>query len=1043
MLGPLRIWDGAAWSPIKAAQQRLVLAMLLAEAGRIVTTERLVDEIWGERPPRAAVSTVQNHVLRLRRILGRGPLLTRGRGYELVVADGELDAQLFEGLVAQGRRMLADGQRDGALTRLTEGLALWQGRALADVPNSPTVEVHAARLEQSRLTALEERVGAELELGRHAEVVDELRALVAEHPLRERLWAHLMLALYRCDRRAEALEVYRSARHGLVDELGLEPGPHLRELHHAVLSDDPRLANPAPAVRVAPAQLPADVAGFAGRRAQLDALDKHEGSRLICVTGTAGVGKTALAVRWAHRVRDRFPDGQLFLNLRGYAPGPPLQPNGALAQLLAALGVPQEQIPSDVEPAAALYRSLLADKRMLVLLDNAAHPGQIRPLLPGGAGCLVLVTSRDQLAGLVARDGAIRIALDVLSPAEARSLVTGLLGAEETGYTELAILCGHLPLALRIAAARITSSRASILDYVAQLRRNRLDALEIDNDPEAAVRRALDHSYAALPPTARRLFRLLGLAPGPDFAPLAAAALADLPTTPEATDLIRRLTAAHLIDEHQPGRHAMHDLVRLYAAERADAENTRAENESALGRLHDRYLRHADAAARTLYPEILRLETPASAPDFPDQARAMAWLDAERANLVAVCRQAAQHGPHARTAWRIADTLRGYVLMRRLFVDWAALAESGLAAATADGNRAAQAAIHLSMAMLRNGQGRYQESIEHHTAAGDHARAAGWAEGESAAVGNVGVVLQGLGRMEAAADRFEAGLAIARTCGWQNGQATRLANLGSLHWTLGRLETAAGYEAQSVALHRKAGSPSGEAIALSNLGEIYHELGRTADALATLTSAVTLLHRLGNRQGEADTTRAIAAVYRDLRRFPQALDFSGTALALARETDDQQTEASALATRAGIHHRMGNPSLALDEYRQAIELARANDLRFTEAEALIGLALTYRAAAHPRRAAEAARAALTIARHDGYRILEGSALTELAAADLAQHRTGHALSHAKNALAILRETGHRLAQSRAHSVIADAKRRLRMVAARGKPLAHPRRRRVS
>ena len=614
ILGPLLVDDGASWSTIRATQQRVVVAILLLEAGQTVPVERLVDELWGERPPPTAAATVRGYVMRLRRLLGGGlgsPLVTRGLGYELVVEDSDIDARVFSGLAASARHALANGRPETAAAELSQGLALWRGPALADVPASPAVTAEAERLGQLQLAALEDWLGVQLELGRHAEVVDEAQRLVAEHPLRERLWARLMLAQYGCGRRAEALAAYQRARRVLVDELGLEPGQELRELQRAVLDGQLELLAPAyrgtaavaAQTKVVPAQLPADAAAFSGRQAALAQLDSHlpdQGERrspaMVVIAGTAGVGKTALAVHWAHRVRDLFPDGQLYVDLRGWAAGAPLLPIDALAGFLSALGVPAAEVPDEVQQAAALYRSLLAGKRMLVVLDNARSPGQVRPLLPASPGCAVVLTSRDQLRGLIARDGAVRFDLDVLTPRDARTLLTRLLGverveAEPEAAAELVRLCGYLPLALRIAAANLSGRpRTTVAAYVAELASgDRLRALEAAEDADAALRVAFDRSYAALPAPAQRLFRLLGLVPGPGVGPQAAAALAATDAAAAAA-LLDRLASAHLASERAPNRYVLHDLLRRYAADRASAEDSLADREAAIGRLLDHYL---------------------------------------------------------------------------------------------------------------------------------------------------------------------------------------------------------------------------------------------------------------------------------------------------------------------------------------------------------------------------------------------------------------------------------------------------------------------
>lgn len=1035
MLGNLQVWDGTAWSSVRADQPRIVLAVFLTEAGRVVSTDRLVDEIWGERPPRAAVATVQGYVSRLRRLLGPGaggPLVTRGRGYELAVRDGDLDVEVFERLVESGRRSLADGGMEAAVARLSEALALWDGPALADVPPTPTVAAQVTRLEQSRLDALEERLGALLELGRHAEAVGELGRLVDEHPLRERLWARFMLALHRCGRRAEALMAYQRARQMLVAELGVEPGPELRRMQKAILDDAPDLAGPVqlgfPTVRqVPPAQLPAGVTGFTGRGAylrRLDAMVAQTGTVVIvAVDGTAGVGKTALAVHWAHRVADRFPDGQLYANLRGYATDPPLRPIDVLAQFLPALGVPAEEVPDTVEQAATLYRSVLAGKRMLILLDNACHPDQVRQVLPGSAGSLVVVTSRDQLRGLVARDGATRIDLDVLTPAEAETLLARLLTAGRmdatNGLGELAHLCGYLPLALRIAAANLTAQpRSSISDYIGRLRPNRLAALQVDGDPRASVRAAFDLSYAALPVDARRLFRLIGLHPGPDITAEAAAALADLPPALTA-QLLDRLTAAHLADQHAPGRYALHDLLRHYGTERALADDSELDRRAALDRLNNHYLHLIDAAATQLYPQVLRLPPPSSSPTahqpgrFRNHTQGRAWLDAERPNLIAAVTRAAEQGP-PQVAWRLADALRGYLMLGRHTVDWQTVADAGLAAAVADGDLRAQVAARRSLAMLCCASGRYPEAIDHYGQALDQARRAGWPQGESAVLHNIGAIHFRLGRLDDAAEHYRRALAINRQTRRRAGQAVNLGHLGLVYGALGQLELAATHHAEALTISRQAGLRIGEANALACLGDTWHALGRLDAALAALTDALALHRELGDRHHEADTTRLVATLHRDAGRYEQALDLAGTALELSRHIGDLHAQAQALTVQASVHQLAGRIEQAIEGHRRALTLAHQTGHRYTHAEVLVGLAAAVQRTSDLRQATDHAVAAFNIAHEHKYRLLEAQAGTVLATIHLHQGRPHQALDHAEKAIAIHTNTGHRIGLATAH-----------------------------
>jgi DNA-binding SARP family transcriptional activator len=1042
MLGPLLVRTGAGWTPVAAGQQRVVLAVLLADAGRAVSTERLVDAVWGDRPPRRAVNTVQAYVLRLRRLLGDGVVATRGRGYELVAGRDDIDAGVFERLISAGRRELAAGRAEPGATRLGRALALWRGPVFADVPASPSLTVQVVHLDQLRQAAEEDHVAALLDLGQHAEVVETLNRLAEEAPLRERRWTLLIRALGGCGRRAEALEAFHRARRVLRSELGLEPGPELREAQRAVLTGGGPQAPAAPdAVRQAaavPAQLPADVAGFTGRATQLERLDAvlpagdrsetstepSTGTAVVisAIAGAAGVGKTALAVHWAHHTRRRFPDGQLYVNLRGHAQAPPMPPLDALARFLRALGVPDDEVPPDLDEASALYRSLLAGKRMLVLLDNAADPGQVRPLLPGSPGNLALVTSRDRLDGLAARDGAVRLILDVLGDGEAADLLAHVLDervrAEPRAAAELARLCGNLPLALRIAAANLSTRRhTSIAAYAARLAGDRLGGLQVDGD---GVRATFDLSYAALPVQARRLFRLLGLVPGPDITAPAAAALAG--TDPATVTLaLDRLATAHLVDEDAPGRYTMHDLLRHYAAEQAAGEPD-AGRRAALDRLYRHYQRKVDAAAVVLYPDVLR--APDTDPDptgFADGAEAAAWVDAERSNLLTIVLHAAEHGPHP-VAWRLVLGLRGYYQSRMSTVEFQALTQAGLAAAEADGDQLALAAAHLSVGLLHGARGRQRDVIESCRRAADHAKRAGWVEGGAAALGNVGGALYLLGEFQAAADHMSRSLAMRRRLGWAAGEASGLDSLGTILYGLGRLELAAEHHAQAVAIFRRLGAATAAARASNGLGVDYHALGRFRDALAVFAPAMAELKAADDRLFLAYTECSAAEVYLDLGDHAKALRHAESARLIAREVDDQTLEAYALGALGSTRLHLGDRRRAVEDHEQALKLACDIGDRFVEVAVTIRLAHDHHAAGHVDRAAELGEEALAAATAGGYRLLEGQAATVLAAALLSRGDPDAAADWAERALAVHADTGHLLGQAQAHLVAARAAR---------------------
>jgi tetratricopeptide (TPR) repeat protein len=803
-----------------------------------------------------------------------------------------------------------------------------------------------------------------------------------------------------------------------------------------------------PSVGTAGCQLPMAVAGFTGRTDSLTRLDRlltadGEITATVVISaigGTAGVGKTALAIHWAHQVRDHFPDGQLYVNLRGYAPTPPMRPIEALAQFLHSLGVAADQVPVELEEAAALYRTLLADKRVLVVLDNARHAEQIRPLLPGSPGCLVVITSRDRLAGLVATHGAHRLSLDVLAPDEAVVLLARILGEERVATepeatAEVAEACGFLPLALRIAAANLLDQpQHSIAGYVSRLRAgDRLGELAVDGDPQAAVGMAFDASYATLDPQARRLFRLLGLVPGPDVTAPAVAALTAMHLAP-VEHVLERLAAAHLLEPRGGGRYGLHDLLRLYARRRTEAEDSEQERQAALERLLDWYLCSVDAAVRLLCPEVLRLPLPATdrpPPSRPleDNNSALAWLDAERPNLVAAVAHAAEHGP-GQAAWLLADALRCYLVRRMYTADWLAVAHAGLAAAQADGDGRAEAAARLSLAELHSRQGRYLPAMEHCTQAVTLTRRTGWLDGQATALGKLGIVYWQLGRLDEAAEQYTEALTLDRCTGRRSGQAVRLNNLGTVCWQLGRLAQAADHHSEALALNRELGVRGGEASNLSNLGETDHALGRIDQALDHLAQALHLHREVGDRGQEAETLRVLAEVHCDAGRHRYALELATTAAALACDTGDRRVEAETLNTLATIEGRLTKYQEAVDHHEQALGLARETETRYPEVVALIGLAAAYQRLDQSDQALSCVWQALTLARQTGYRLLEGQALTTLAGIQLDGDQRHRAIENAGQALAIQRDTGHRLGQARTLLVLGQALHREEAEAAR-------------
>jgi tetratricopeptide (TPR) repeat protein/DNA-binding XRE family transcriptional regulator len=791
-----------------------------------------------------------------------------------------------------------------------------------------------------------------------------------------------------------------------------------------------------------PRLLPAVVADFTGRHQQVAALlallERDGGPRgaaglpnataIAVISGSAGVGKTALAVHTAHLLGERFPDGHLFVNLRGYDPAGPLEPARALAGLLYGLRVAPEQIPVEVEAAAGLYRTLLADRRVLVLLDNARSAEQVRPLLPASPGSLVLVTSRDRLTGLAARDGARRLALGVLAPAEAAELLARLLGpdrvqAEPDTAAELVRACAFLPLALRIAAANLADQPGRrIAEYTRELRAgNRLALLAVDGDHDSAVKAAFDLSYQGLAPDARRLFRLLGLLPGQDVTAEAAAALAYL--APEhARVLLGRLAAAHLVDEHAPSRFSFHDLLREYAADRARQTDSEADRVAAVRRLLGWYLGTTNAAARLAYPDKVRHPAPAGehrppmAP-FSADTQALAWLDAERPNLLAAIQHAGAHGPPD-TAWLLADALRGYFLLRRYDIDWLAAARTGLAAA-GDDQPAAQATMRLSLADRHWLVGEYAAATKQFTSALGLARRAGAVELQGGILSNLGHMHCLIGRPEEAAQHLTAAAVLNRQASG-GVRAPTLGNLGILNAKLGRLEQAVDYQIQALAAYHEVGSWTGEAITRWNFATTLRELGRLDDAREQLCQALVLFRRSGNRYGEALSLSGLAAVRCEAGRYAEALDLARAALALARDIHDRDSEALASNTLAAIQRGLGDPQAALGHSRDALRLAREVGVRHPEVVALLGLAAAHRHLGQLQRTRARTEQALAQARRTGYRILEGQALAILADLHLAAADGAQAAVHARQAADIQRATGHRLGEARALLILGHA-----------------------
>jgi DNA-binding SARP family transcriptional activator/Tfp pilus assembly protein PilF len=971
ILGPLLVRDGESQLDLPKGRQRVLLAALLVHAGRPVPAGVLAEVVWDGAPPPGAAVTLRSHVLRLRRVLGPRAgdrLVTRHPGYLLQAEEDEVDVLRFRCLCRDGSTALRDGAWAHAHRLLGEALGLWRAAPLVDVPSELLLRDEVPGLEALRLQAAEWRIDAALHLGRHDELIPELQVFAAQHPLRERFHAQLMLALYRSSRQAEALAAYQHARHALIEQVGAEPGRELRELHKRILAGDPTLAlpdSPSPAVQSAqaapPRQLPARVPQFTGREAELEVMTRlldhasngRQGTVLIsAIGGTAGVGKTALAIQWAHQVTEYFPDGQLYVNLRGYDPAQPMPAADALARFLRVLGVPDRDIPPEGDERAARYRSLLAGKRILVVLDNAGSADQVRPLLPGTPTCTVAVTSRDALAGLVARDGATRLDLDLLPLQEAIDLLRTLIGARvdaaPDAAAELADQCCRLPLALRVAAELAASHPgvplAELTGELADLHK-RLDLLMAGGDHQTAVRAVFSWSYQHLGADAARAFRLLGLHPGPDFEPYAAAALTGM-TVEQARQMLDLLARAHLIHSPSPGRYGLHDLLRAYARELAAACDGR-ERHDALTRLFDHYLGTAAAAMDALYPAERhwrpRIPPPASSvPAISSLAAAQRWLDAQLATLVAVAVHAAEHGWPSHTT-QLADTLSRYLSYGSHYAEAVSIHSRAWIAARQSRDTAAEAAALNALGLVAFHQGRYRQATRHLEHALALFRQIEARNGQARALANLGVVSFLQGRYPQARRWWQQALAAHRENGDQTGEASMLGNLGLLDLRQGRYEEASARLQESLARARMTGNRAAESTALVNLGEVSLRQGAYQRATGQLEQALSLARANSDRNHETPALVRLGEACLRVGHREQAADYLQQALTLARQIGDREDEAEALNGLGEVLLGTGQPGPARLRHTAALELASQIGGKYQQARAHNGLARAHQA----------------------------------------------------------------------------------------------------
>ena len=902
LLGPVEIGPGGgAMAPVAQPRLRVLLGLLGAAGGRMVTAEALVDGVWGEEWSPGREKNLHALVYQLRRRLaavepGSGARLSRaGAGYRLELGPGELDVAVFADLAGRGREAARAGDSAAARELFGQALGVWRGAALADAaPLCGRLAGEAARLEELRLAVTEERIGCDLALGRHSEVAGELAGLVAEFPLRERLAGLLMTALYRCGRRGEALAAYDGTRRVLAEQLGLDPGPELAGLQAKVLADDPALAAPAPAAApggaapagaegwaqtVVPRQLPAAAAFFAGREAELkqldelldqaggvDGTDSGEGGAVVisAVAGMAGVGKTALAVHWARRVAGRFPDGQLYVNLRGYdTEGAAVTAEEVTGWFLLALGVPAGQIPADAQARSGLYRSVLAGRRVLIVLDNARDAAQVRPLLPGSPGCLVVVTSRSALAGLAAAEGARPLRLGPLGEQEGVRLLAARLGpervaAEPGAVTDLVARCGHLPLALAVMAARAAADPQLPLGVLAgQLAGaaraeaaaaggrgagagpGRLEVLET-GDPATSLGQLLSWSYRQLTPGAAQMFALLGVHCGPDITVPAAASLAGV-SRPQAGRALAELAGASLAAEHRPGRYVLHDLVRGYAAGVARQALGEAGIRAAVERSVDHYLHTGYISCDLPPPFALAPPAPGVLPEkLPGEAELQDWAQTNQQVQLQAIAQAAAAGLVTR-AWQMFFGQAWSLGGQGYWADCLAIAEVVLAAAEAAGDEVALGWTHATVGRYGTFTGAHDQDRAHLARAVDHFGRAGDVAGQAWAYLFASGAYSMTGDLAEAVVQSGQALALFRQTGDRYGEGWALAILGICHAYLGDCELARGYARLALEVTPEAGDPTTLAMAWHARAFVHCQLGEQRQAISCYRQALALV----------------------------------------------------------------------------------------------------------------------------------------------------------------------------------------------------------
>jgi DNA-binding SARP family transcriptional activator/Tfp pilus assembly protein PilF len=983
ILGPLEVAVGSERLDLGGTRQQIVVATLLLSANRVVTMDRLLEAVYGEDLPPTSRSQAQISISSLRRLFARSSrdaiISTHAHGYVIQVDSGTLDSQQFEELVSDARKARDANRLEQAVASYRDALRLWRGPALDGI-DSQLVRVSASRLDEQRITINEDRVNLELDLGRHHELVGELAELVEEFPLREQLRGHLMLALYRCDRTAEALQVYRQARRTLIDELGIEPSERLQHLEQAILNADPALDLPQEPVTIqtvkqpVPSLLPTDIADFTGRTEQIRRIRQHllpaaeEKERLavpvVVIVGKGGIGKTSLAVHASHSVAEHFPDGRLFADLHGGSLHP-VGPMQVLERFLRALGVPGASMPEGLDERAEVYRNLLADRKVLVVLDDAVGESQVAPLLPGSKAAAVVITSRRRLSGLA---GAILVELNVFDEEMSVDLLARITGdgrvqMQTEAAAEVAEHCGHLPLALRIAGARLSARpHWTIQQLVERLadETRRLDELRYG---DMGIRPSISLSYESTGEQARQLFRRLALLDLPTFSGWMSAALLDLPL-PQAEDLLDDLVNAQLIEITGTGsgvhsHYRFHDLIRVFARERLAAEEPVAERKAALERAlggllylsEEVHTRHYGGDG--LQSDATRWPLPARLVDELVKDP-LTWYDQERTVLVAGVRQAAQVGL-TELCWSLAFNAVTIFESRAYVDDWQETHDIALEATQKANHVRGEAAMLYSIGSLNIAQQRFDQARQVFEVAAELFADAGDDQGVALVTRHIAFIDRVGGQLDDATRRYERALEVFRKTGDKVAVACTLHGLAQVKLELNEVDNAMELLADALQLTQAARCRRIEAQVLHRMGEANLLTGDLAAAVSAFELALVRTRDISDPIGEAYALMGAGVAKIRQGEFGQARDALQRALELAGQAGQPLTEARALLGLSELALTTSDPGQAVVFGQQASGVFRSMGALLDDARVLTLLSDAY-AALGDTEAAEAASA---------------------------------------------------------------------------------------